>query len=107
MSIDNEDRADEYPLIIKWRDLYGQRHKLKIKYNVDKADGFYYHTCQIDDDTSFVISKFDGDKWRLANVLSGDKKLKIKEEELADKLGELGDLYNKLGELLRDLSNQE
>lgn len=104
MSVGNKDKAERYSVIVRWRDLYDKEHELKIKYNVDKADGFYYQTHVVNDDTSFVISKFDGEKWRMVNVLSEDKRLSIKEDELADRLG---DLYNKLNDILIVLKDQE
>lgn len=107
MSIGRQNKSDEYPLVIRWRDLYDKEHELKVKYNVDKADGFYFQTYQVSDGSSFVISKFDGDRWILANTLKKDETLMINEDELANKLGELGELYNKLDELLTILKGQK
>ncbi len=53
---------------------------ITIKGSHDKADGFTYYTFHFDPDTFIVISKFDSDHWKIANMSS---------DALANKLGSM------------------
>ncbi len=53
---------------------------IKIEGKLDKTDGFTYYTFHFDPDTFIVISKFDSDQWKIANMTS---------DALADKLGSM------------------
>jgi len=54
---------------------------IKVFGNADKTDGFIYYSFEFDEGTTLVISKFDGDQWKLANTISPDS--------LANALGKL------------------
>lgn len=41
--------------------------------NVDKCTGFIYYTFEFDENNKIVISKFGGEEWKIANIISDDK----------------------------------
>ncbi|HCR76513.1 MAG TPA: hypothetical protein DIW37_08950 [Chryseobacterium sp.] len=53
-------------------------YKVEITGNVDKSDGFIYYTFKFDEESFIVISKFDGDQWKIANMTN---------DSIAEKLG--------------------
>lgn len=42
--------------------------KIRITSNIDKADGFIYHTCWLEDGSFITFSKFDGNDLLIANA---------------------------------------
>jgi len=57
-------------------------YKIEVVGNVDKIEGFIYYTFKLDKDNFIVISKFDGEKWKIANMTQNN---------IAEKLGKIID----------------
>ncbi|CAM4122456.1 Phage protein [Flavobacterium branchiophilum] len=53
-------------------------YKIEVVGNVDKIEGFIYYTFKFDEDNFIVISKFDGEKWKIASMT---------QNSIAEKLG--------------------
>jgi hypothetical protein len=63
-----------------------ETHEIKVYGNVDKSDDMIYYTFTLNDENMIVLSKFDGDEWRVANTIR-------KNNDLAAILGKLIDTY--------------
>ena len=60
-----------------------KRNDFEYHSNIDKIDGFVYHTFKITESILIVISKFDGEEWKIVN--------KLIDSNLAKTLGEIID----------------
>ncbi len=58
------------------------KYEIEVLGNVDKIDGFIYYTFKFDEDNFIVISKFDGEEWKIANMTKNN---------IAKKLGKIID----------------
>lgn len=56
-------------------------YEVEVTGNVDKIEGFIYYTLKFDEENSILISKYDGEKWRMVNMKDNDF--------FAQKLGEM------------------
>ncbi len=63
-----------------------QTHEIKVYGNVDKTTDFHYYTFALNDENMIVLSKFDGDEWRVANAIR-------RNNDLAGLLGKLVDKH--------------
>ncbi|MEL1244802.1 hypothetical protein AAEO56_11060 [Flavobacterium sp. DGU11] len=66
----------------------GETHEIKVYGNVDKSDDMIYYTFALNDENMIVLSKFDGDEWRIANTIR-------KNNDIAKLLGKIIDNNNK------------
>jgi hypothetical protein len=57
------------------------KYEVEVTGNVDKIEGFIYYTLKFDEENSILISKYDGEKWRMVNMKDNDF--------FAQKLGEI------------------
>ncbi len=57
-------------------------YEIEVVGNVDKIEGFIYYTFKFDKDIQIVISKFDSEEWKIANM---------PENNIAKKLGKIID----------------
>jgi hypothetical protein len=64
-----------------------ETHEIKVYGNVDKSDDMIYYTFALNDDNMIVLSKFDGDEWRVANTIRMNN-------DLAGLLGKLIDKHS-------------
>lgn len=60
-----------------------KEYNIEVTGNVDKIEGFIYYTLKFDEENSILISKYDGEKWRMVNMKNNDF--------FAQKLGEIID----------------
>lgn len=58
-----------------------ENFKVPVYLNVDKIEDFYFYTFEISPGNKIVISKFDGDQWKIANTIINN--------DLAEVLGSL------------------
>ncbi|GAA5097288.1 hypothetical protein GCM10023210_32160 [Chryseobacterium ginsengisoli] len=58
-------------------------YSIEVTGNVDKIEGFIYYTFKFDEENSILITKYDGEKWRMVNMKDNDF--------FAQKLGEILD----------------
>lgn len=56
-------------------------YEVEVTGNVDKIEGFIYYSLKFDEENSILISKYDGEKWRMVNMKDNDF--------FAQKLGEI------------------
>ena len=47
----------------------GQTLSVNIYLDLDKIEGFTYYTFEFDENIRVVLSKFDGQEWRIANTI--------------------------------------
>lgn len=59
-------------------------YEIQITGNIDKSTDFTYYTFYFDKNSFIVISKFDGEKWKIANMSS---------DQIAEKLGNVIDNF--------------
>lgn len=71
------------PMAIVNLEFDNQKHPIKVYGNVDRIDGFYYYTFELNAHNSIVLSKFDGTDWKIANQIMND--------DLANLLGKIID----------------
>ncbi|RZJ69031.1 MAG: hypothetical protein EOO45_14045 [Flavobacterium sp.] len=62
-----------------------ETHEIKVYGNVDKSDGIIYYTFALNDNNMIVLSKFDGDEWRVANTIRTNNDLAVILGKLLDK----------------------
>lgn len=60
-----------------------KEYNIEVTGNVDKIEGFIYYTLKFDEENSILISKYDGEKWRMVNMKDNNF--------FAQKLGEIID----------------
>lgn len=65
-----------------------ETHEIKVYGDVDKTTDFIYYTFALNDENMIVLSKFDGDEWRVANTIRMNN-------DLANLLGKIIDSNNK------------
>lgn len=58
-------------------------YSIEVTGNVDKIEGFIYYTFKFDEENSILITKYDGEKWRMVNMKDNNF--------FAQKLGEILD----------------
>ena len=60
-----------------------KEYNIEVTGNIDKIEGFIYYTLKFDEENSILISKYDGEKWRMVNMKDNNF--------FAQKLGEIID----------------
>lgn len=47
-------------------------YEVEVTGNADKIEGFIYYSLKFDEENSILISKYDGEKWRMVNMKDND-----------------------------------
>ena len=94
--VEKQENKQQPHFTTTWTEPIGKVHEIKVFGNVDKIEGFTYYQFIIDNEKTFTISKFDGQKWRMA---SGE------ENVLSEKLGEIIGQYDNLCVILKKLQS--
>ncbi|MFP9115855.1 hypothetical protein ACLI1A_18085 [Flavobacterium sp. RHBU_3] len=68
--------------------INGEPHELKIYGTVDKSSDFHYYTFALKDQNRIVISKLDGNQWKLTNSFSEHN------DDIAAILGKIVESYD-------------